>query len=386
MTKLLLDWNINEAYPESVHVVESGHLSTLSTILLSSTYVRHTLPLSAQMPRVKYRQDSEAERNITLALDALRSDKTPSIGAAGKRYGVPSTTLTNRYYGRAKPKREAHLQQQLLTLEEETAVERWIGRLDDIGIPPMVQHLHEIVLAILCNRPSGISDPKVGRHWISRFLNRHPDIAYRYSSRIENERAAAGKPGTRNSFFNRLTKVRSRYHIQPEDTYNMDEKGYAIGQGNKQNTVLVRRKRKTSRIRQPGNRKWVSFMECVSASGRVLPAYLIYQGKSHLMGNHDCATRDDAVFGISDSGWSDNKHGFQWLGTHFDPQTITSHHHRLLIIDGHSSHLSVEFVEFCLNYDIHLLCLPSHSTHLQQPRDVGLFSPLEEYYTNLLDH
>lgn len=142
----------------------------------------------------------------------------------------------------------------------------------------------------------------------------------------------------------------------------------------------------TSRIRQPGNREWVSTIECVSALNRVLPAYIIYQGKSHLMGNHDYERRDEAVFGISENGWSDSDHGFMWLSTHFKPQTKTSgNRHRLLIIDGHSSHLSIEFIEFCLNQNIHLLCLPSHSTHLLQPLDVGLFSPLKNYYCNLLD-
>lgn len=153
----------------------------------------------------------------------------------------------------------------------------------------MVRHLHDIVLAILRNRtPTEThSNLRVGDYWIARFLNRHPEIAYRYSARSENEHAAAGKPETSNFFFNRLPEVRSRHHIAPKDIYNMDEKGYVIGQGSKQTKVLVRRKRKTSRIRQPSNREWVSVIECVSTSGQVLTAYLIYQGKSHLLGNHD---------------------------------------------------------------------------------------------------
>lgn len=204
----------------------------------------------------------------------------------------------------------------------------------------MVRHLHDIVLAILCNRtPTEThSNLRIGDYWITGFRNRHPEIADRYSAPIENERAAAGMPETINFFFNRLSEVWSRYHIPPEDTYNMDEKGYAIGQGSKQTKVLAHRKRKTSRIRQPGNREWVSVIECVSASGQVLPAYLIHQGKSHLMGNHDYEERDDAVFKIANNGWSDEKHGFKWLSTHFEPQTIkrTANRHRLLMINGHS--------------------------------------------------
>lgn len=45
----------------------------------------------------------------------------------------------------------------------------------------------------------------------------------------------------------------------------------------------------------------------------------------------------------------------------------------LLIQDGHVSHVSIEAIEFARANDIHLLCLPSHTTHILQPLDVGVF-------------
>ena len=48
--------------------------------------------------------------------------------------------------------------------------------------------------------------------------------------------------------------------------------------------------------------------------------------------------------------------------------------------DGHGSHITIEFVEFCLSVNIVAYCLPAHSTHLLQPLDVGLFSPLQKAY------
>jgi hypothetical protein len=58
---------------------------------------------------------------------------------------------------------------------------------------------------------------------------------------------------------------------------------------------------------------------------------------------------------------------------------------RLLLLDGHASHFNWEFFDFCLSNRIIPLCLPAHSTHLLQPLDVGLFSPLQRYYSNSLD-
>jgi len=59
---------------------------------------------------------------------------------------------------------------------------------------------------------------------------------------------------------------------------------------------------------------------------------------------------------------------------------------RPLIIDGHGSHITYAFVKFCVEHSILLLCLPSHSTHLLQPLDVGLFSPYHHFYGLAVDN
>lgn len=53
---------------------------------------------------------------------------------------------------------------------------------------------------------------------------------------------------------------------------------------------------------------------------------------------------------------------------------------RLLVIDGHESHDSFEFQQYCKDNSIVTLCMPPHSSHLLQPLDVGCFSPLKTAY------
>jgi hypothetical protein len=73
-------------------------------------------------------------------------------------------------------------------------------------------------------------------------------------------------------------------------------------------------------------------------------------------------------------GWSNNDLGFQWLCSVFDPQPrLPNCQHRLLILDGHGSHLSAWFCCYCHDHDIDLLLLPSHTSHVLQPLDVGVF-------------
>ena len=53
---------------------------------------------------------------------------------------------------------------------------------------------------------------------------------------------------------------------------------------------------------------------------------------------------------------------------------------RLLIIDGHKSHNSLDFQQYCRENKIITLCMPSHLSHLLQPLDVGCFAPLKRAY------
>jgi hypothetical protein len=54
--------------------------------------------------------------------------------------------------------------------------------------------------------------------------------------------------------------------------------------------------------------------------------------------------------------------------------------YRLLILDGHSSHATPEFDQFCKDNKIITLCMPPHTSHLLQPLDVGCYSPLKVVY------
>ncbi|KAF7571217.1 hypothetical protein PtrM4_112190 [Pyrenophora tritici-repentis] len=118
----------------------------------------------------------------------------------------------------------------------------------------------------------------------------------------------------------------------------------------------------------------------VGASGRQLPPFIIFAGKVLI----DVWFKDlptNWVLEVSLNGWTNNQLALAWL-EHFD--THTKRHtvggYRLLIIDGHESHCSVEFQDLCKEKDIILLCMPAHSSHLLQSLDVACFSPLKRKY------
>jgi hypothetical protein len=50
---------------------------------------------------------------------------------------------------------------------------------------------------------------------------------------------------------------------------------------------------------------------------------------------------------------------------------------RLVLLDGHGSHLTARLIAFSIDKKVNLVVLPPHTSHLLQPLDVGAFSPLK---------
>ena len=84
---------------------------------------------------------------------------------------------------------------------------------------------------------------------------------------------------------------------------------------------------------------------------------------------------DGAYFGRSPNGWISTELFYGWLANHF-AKRVTE---RLLVllVDGHSSHIDLEVSKFCRDQQIHLYCLPPHTSHITQPLDVGFFGALK---------
>lgn len=78
--------------------------------------------------------------------------------------------------------------------------------------------------------------------------------------------------------------------------------------------------------------------------------------------------------------------GLGWLQQVFDVNTKETARRkwRLLIVDGHGSHISRAFLTYCYLHKILVAIFPPHSTHTLQPLDVVLFKPLSSSYSKKL--
>ncbi len=165
-----------------------------------------------------------------------------------------------------------------------------------------------------------------------------------------------------------------------------------IGQAGATQRIMSREALENGRITyasQDGSREFISLLACINATGAALPPSLIYKGESTLQDTwlEDWLPKDTAHFAVSSNGWSCNALGLHWLEAIFHQHTSkrAGRGRRLLIVDGHSSHVNLKFIDLCDKLRILVLVLPPHSTHRLQPLDVSLFAPLASYYTKGLN-
>lgn len=188
-----------------------------------------------------------------------------------------------------------------------------------------------------------------------------------------------------------------QYDIQPYNLYNMDEKGFMIGMLKKTKRVFDKEAFERGQIvgnTQDGNCEWITAVCCICADGTHIPPGLIYKAKTGDVQDswvQDLnAKKDLAFFTSSSTGWTNDDLGFEWLTGIFDQfskgKAWLGRDWRLLMLDGHGSHLNMRFLDWCLNHRIMVGVYPPHSTHRLQPLDVSVFAPLGIYYGQSLDH
>jgi hypothetical protein len=150
--------------------------------------------------------------------------------------------------------------------------------------------------------------------------------------------------------------------IDLSDVYNMDETGFRIGviAGRIVITHLL-----TKAVYWAGldNRESLTAVETVCADGATIPLMLILKGDVLL----EKYFENETLLATSPSGYSNEGLAMKYL-IHFYNNTYktTKGKWRILVFDGHGSHVSEPFLRYCWQHRIVPFQLPPHNIHLIQ--------------------
>jgi hypothetical protein len=298
-------------------------------------------------------------------------------------YIVDRRTLARRHQGISASRDTEAQNRSALHPYQELELLRYIERLTSQGLPPTRPMIRRFA--------SYISKKELGKGWVDRYIERHQvDLTSRWTTGIDRERHQADSQSKYSLYFELLRSKLSQYDIEPCNMYNMDEKGCMLGILTRSKRVFSRRLYEEGKINahiQDGNREWITLLACICADGSALAPSLIYQSTSGSIQDSwlQAFNPDDhrVHFASSPSGWTNNELGLAWLKQVFDRSTKlkAGRSYRLLILDGHGSHLTMDFIECCDRNRILLAIYPPHSTHTLQPLDVVMFKPFSSAYS-----
>ena len=326
------------------------------------------------------------EARIQMAIAAWKEKKVRSKLQAANLYDIPESTLRQRLAG-IKPHSETHSKNHKLTAIEEESLVKQLLDADKRGFSVRPEFLRRMAQILLYEHTQD-SSISLGINWAYSFIKRHPILRTRFNRRITYQRAKQEDPKIIKQWFQTVSEAIQEHGIHEDDIWNFDETGFAMGLCSTSKVITSTERSERPRRVIQGNREWVTIIECIGSRGCHIPPLIILKGKEQqATWYQESSLPQEWHIATSQNGWTTDKIGLHWLKKVFEPYSkqYSIGAKRLLILDGHNSHLSADFDAFCKANMIICLCMPAHASHLLQPLDVGLFGPLKRAYGKLLE-
>ncbi|XP_033180906.1 tigger transposable element-derived protein 6-like [Mastacembelus armatus] len=222
-----------------------------------------------------------------------------------------------------------------------------------------------------------------GPDWFTFFMKRNPSLSMRSAEATSLTRATSFNRTNVERFFNSLGRVIERYKFDGSDIWNVDETGVTTVQTPER--VVARRGVKQVGAMTSGERGVLVSVACaVQALGNAIPPFFVFPRKRYKEYFVQNGPTGSAGSGNA-SGWMQEEDFLLFLN-HFAKHTKVSPEKKvLLLMDNHSSHLSVKAIDFCKEKGIVLLTFPPHCSHKLQPLDCSVYGPFKKMVNTASD-
>jgi hypothetical protein len=122
-----------------------------------------------------------------------------------------------------------------LTPAEEDVLVEYCLQLERWGCPARISQLRKIAEELLIAK--GDTDP-IGKNWPGAFIKRHITLKSVFITPQDRNRQLSEDYDIIDYWFKLYSETVKEHDIRPEDIYNMDEKGAALGVTGKQRCIV----------------------------------------------------------------------------------------------------------------------------------------------------
>lgn len=225
------------------------------------------------------------------------------------------------------------------------------------------------------NTPFNKDSREAGKDWLYGFLKRNPEIAVRRPEPTSINRILAFNYQEVKLYFDNLNQSMMQHKFPPHRIFNVDETG--INSVHRPNKILAEKGLKQVGAATSWERgKNITICCCVSATGQYIPPMIIYP-RQRMQASLERGGPNGSIYKCSKSGWMNEELFLQWMHHFKDHTGSTPENPVLVILDNHSSHISLGIYNYCREHGIHMITLPPHTSHRTQPLDLTVFGPLK---------
>ncbi|KAJ8939480.1 hypothetical protein NQ318_022534 [Aromia moschata] len=311
------------------------------------------------------RGESWSEDDMARAIESIKN-KEISIRQASIQFNIKYSTLQ-------KHQEEEEFYEHIKELD---------GRFYGLTRKDLCQLAYQFAEKNRINHP--FKNDMAGSQWYTNFMKRHPRLSLRQPEPTSIARARGFNKPQVQIFFDNLKSVIEKHNIVIDNIYNVDETGIHTSAKKPPKVISLVGKKQVGSISSAERGTLITSLFCCSATGKFIPPALVFPRKKrnprYLKG-----TPPGTIDLVTDNGWINTDTFLEWMKFFVSSVRPSATHKCLLIMDNHSSHRSIQVLDFASENNIILLTIPPHTTHKLQPLDVAVYGPFGKYFQNSID-
>ncbi|KAJ5379244.1 transcriptional regulator family: Centromere protein B DNA-binding region [Penicillium cosmopolitanum] len=320
------------------------------------------------------------ESRVAEACEAASLLENPNLSQIARQYGVSYGVLRGRIRQGKQPRTAPKPENRALDNTQEEALILWIVELNKYHMPVTPALLHEMAQLSLVRAGS---DHILGDRWAYRFIKRLPEdvkLSPVKQRTKEYKRIKAEDAWKLDVWYMKLKNVIKK-NTPARLVYNFDECGFQPGKG-KNRKVLGQEGGPD--LGENEHSETITALECIAADGWFMDPLFVFKGTTfqEVWYDNSEGLPPRTLTAVSPNGWISDELLLEWLG-HFQEATkerVEPNEKRIMIFDGHNSHLTVEFLEKCQEYEILPIAFEPHTTHISQPLDGKPFLAYKQHF------
>ena len=166
----------------------------------------------------------------------------------------------------------------MLTMQEESALEKYMTDMADYGHPLSTEQLCLKVALLTEERPSPFTDGIPGRGWLCWFKKWHPGLTLRQTQGLEIARVKGLCAKNVASFYKNLQELYDKHQYPPHCIWNYHESGAQVGR-NGGGRVWTKRGIRFVHSLMPNESEWLTVLTCINVVGHNILGFYIFRGK-----------------------------------------------------------------------------------------------------------